>query len=220
MYSIVSSKDGAENYELFFTEALGEIMKELKLFQGEKLKFVASKDVNNPCNFNLVAPINAETVKWMGYAAKKMYIRVSVDMVSTQGEIVFKPTLNFHRHNGELITLDVADFGSTNIELVYDRINMKYNFIFNNYELLKHLRDIKNYASRQMEDSQLSEGIDMLIDRASNYEKEDKNVIAICLQGIIKTINLYLLPKKLTSKDKSIQELTSELGNIMLEMKC
>ncbi|MEM4992554.1 hypothetical protein WKH56_08435 [Priestia sp. SB1] len=220
MYSIVSSKDGAENYKSLFTEALGEITKELKLFQGEELNFTASKEIKNPSNFKLMAPVSLDPLKWMGYAAENMHFWISVDMVSNQREIVYKPALKFYKLNGDIITLDVSSYANTDVEFVYDRINMSYTCRFKHHKLIKHLEIIEYYATKCIKNVSFSVGIDMLTKKANKYEDEDKMVIATCLKGIINTINEHLSVKTLTAEDKRIQTLTNELKDIMLEMEC
>ncbi|MGF9891198.1 hypothetical protein ABEX78_21295 [Priestia megaterium] len=222
MYSIISLVNSANDFEKIFREALKKIDERLKLFNDEELYFTVSEDVNNPGNFNIIAPVDTKSLKWLKRVAKKMNICISADVTSYEDELIFIPTLQFYPANGELVTLNIADFGCTNIELVYDKKKIEFAFYSSNYILFRNLRDISSYAYSQMDNSGFSNDINMFIrkyEAKSDYQEDDKNVIIKTLKGITETIDTRFFNKDLTAKEKSIQELSNQLKDIMFDMK-
>jgi len=93
---------------------------------------------------------------------------------------------------------------------------------FDNIKFLSNLEIIRDYASQHMKHSQLFEGINMFLDQyraISKYESEHKMVIAGAIRGITRTIETYLFDKELTTEDKDVKNLVSELKDIMVNIE-
>ncbi|MED4285171.1 hypothetical protein P4679_24940 [Priestia megaterium] len=230
MFSIIKVIDSpARDHKLFFEEALQKIEERLESFSGMDLHFTASSNRHKSWNFKLEAPVNAETPKGMGYAAQNMTICIDVDMSSKndillEREVTFKPTLQFYKASGELVTLDITDFGTTNIELVYDPNDGGFVFYSSNYKLFNYLKYIKEYAIDFMNNDVFYNQVNKVIKKCKvirDFSKGEKFVIAEALKDIIETVESYHLSKRKPSnfKDMSMQEVIEQLKYIMEEMK-
>lgn len=222
MNYFISFESSAINFEKIFKEAAKKMVNRLKLFSNVELSFTVSEDVNKPGNFNIVTPVDTESSEWMKYIAKKMNFCISADVTSYKDEFIFKPTLEFCRANGELVILDVADFGCTTIELVYDKRDSEFTFYSSNHILFRNLKDINSYVSHQMNNSGLSNDLKMFINKYQlkrDYQEDDKKIIVKTLKAVTDLIDTQFSSGDLTVKEKSIQKLSNQLKDIMLDMK-
>ncbi|QJX80317.1 hypothetical protein [Priestia megaterium] len=226
MFSIIKVADSpARNCVLLFQEALRKIEERLESFSGMDLQFTASSNIHKPWHFKLEAPISAEIPKWMGYAAQNMTICIDVDMSlrmenTLEREATFKPTLQFRKASGELVTLDIADFGTNNIELVYDPSDVGFVFYSSIYNLLNYLKLIKEYAINI--DNDVAMEIHNLIKThrgMEDYNKDDRSNIAAALKGIIETVESHAFLKPFTPNGISVHEIIEQLKYIMNEME-
>ncbi|QJX80318.1 hypothetical protein [Priestia megaterium] len=222
MNYFISFESSANIFETIFKDAVEEITSRLKLFSNVELSFTVSEDVNKPGNFNIVAPVDTESSDWMKYIAKKMNFCISADVTSYKEEFIFKPTIEFCRTNRELVILDVADFGCTTIELVYDKKDSEFTFYSTNHILFRNLRDISSYVSHHMNNSGLSNELKMFINKYQlkrDYQENDKKIIVKTLKAITDLIDTEFSNGDLTVKEKSIQKLSNQLKDIMLDIK-
>jgi len=222
MNYFISFESSANIFEAIFKDAVEEITSRLKLFSNEDLSFTVSEDIDKPGSFNIVAPVETESLGWMNYVAKKVNFCISADVTSHKDELIFIPSLQFCRTTGEVVILNIADFGCTTIELVYDKRRMEFTFYSTNHILFRNLRDISSYVSHLMNNSGLSNDIKMFINKYQlkrDYQEDDKQIIVKTLEDITDLIDTQFSNGNLTVKEKSIQKLSNQLKDIMFDIK-
>ncbi|NGY88666.1 hypothetical protein F6Y05_37395 [Bacillus megaterium] len=222
MNYFISFESSANVFEAIFKDAVEEITSRLKLFSNEDLSFTVTEDINKPGNFNIVAPVEIESLGWMNYVAKKVNFCISADATSYEDELIFIPYLQFCRTTGEVVILNIADFGCTNIELAYDKGDSEFTFYSTNHILFRNLRDISSYVSHQMNNSGLSNDLRMFINKYQlkrDYQEDDKKIIVKTLEAITDLIDKQFSNGDLNVKEKSIQKLSNQLKDIMLDIK-